>query len=899
MPHAKPVLSDMLHGLEKSMDQKKTKNENYAERRPATIAYFGLKQVGLLESCSPDQTASILKQFEDAISRPISEYGGKMHRVGAGQYYALFGFVRQSVHHALRAVVACQSVLSNLVALREVLAQRSLALPSCHIGIHTAETVILQSLDNGEESWELAGPSLEVARRIQESARSEKTLISEAALQSLLFAMPPDWEIAKSRFEEPGAAYASTDLMLDGIYDLPDEFHSRRILLGPGVKTKPEQAVLDCRYWQEVELRGEARQRVPMLRVSSPHLEFSLQELSLTQPANTAPEQMFGKYRLLEKIGEGGMGLVWLALDCFGNRLAIKQLLPGMGLSTSQLKRFKREAAIMSKLNHRGICRIFEVGEINTTSYIAMEYIEGISLAEMIHSFRVSNSSDGCETFKSKDRNVAALVQNLWEQKKHAGLSDIHELPVRQLSPEEEKSASPHVLPLPQTLALVTQICEALQHAHDHGVLHRDMKPANVMIRTNGEPVIMDFGLAKMEHDETELSLSVSGQMMGTLDYMPPEQACSSKDVTERADVYSLGAILYEMLTGKQHFKSTGNLLQDAQALQAHEPVQPRMLNKWIDADLATITLTALRPLPTERYRSAARFREDVERYRRGDVISARSATPVEVATKWVKRNRAISLLVASFLLLFLASAFGFIQSLRTQVAKAEAARHEAEDARKEAESALREKERSDIDKADAIKRAEISGEAASSAKQQAEQALFEKRKAIQKYAGELEKQENTLRRYEENLKQAKQDLMTLKTALLSVARERMMDFRFRDAEVHVLEALRRDETFSDAWFLRSRLHLARLEFGLAMTAFKTGVICCAKSEPLAKDLKALENILLRFNGGARDKKRCDLSAEEMQELVQALFKTGSMDDWVIAKYFETKTAGEILGGRH
>ncbi len=172
--------------------------------------------------------------------------------------------------------------------------------------------------------------------------------------------------------------------------------------------------------------------------------------------------------------------------------------------------------------------------------------------------------------------------------------------------------------------------------------------------------------------------MSISGQLVGTLGYMAPEQARSGKNVDERADVYSLGAVLYQMLTGHRHFPSGDNLLEDIQRLQEWTPAQLRDLNKQIDPDLEIIALKALRAEPAERYRSVAALREDLLRYQRGEIISAKPVTPREVITKWLKRNRAIATVGAIALLLLFASGavftwFNYIQRVRAQTARRQA----------------------------------------------------------------------------------------------------------------------------------------------------------------------------------------------------------------------------------
>lgn len=202
-----------------------------------------------------------------------------------------------------------------------------------------------------------------------------------------------------------------------------------------------------------------------------------------------------------------------------------------------------------------------------------------------------------------------------------------------------------------RVLAMMCDICEAVQFAHEAGVLHRDLKPENIMLRPDGNPVVMDFGLAKLEDDPQGLSISMEGQIVGTIEYMAPEQAQSSKHVTERADVYSLGAILYQLLTGRKHFTSSGSILQDAQALQDYESPTLRQYNKGIDRDLETIVLKALRPVPVKRYTSVRHLLEDLKRYQAGDSITARAPTIVDRVVKRVRKHRTVFLFSAALLL--------------------------------------------------------------------------------------------------------------------------------------------------------------------------------------------------------------------------------------------------------
>ena len=267
----------------------------------------------------------------------------------------------------------------------------------------------------------------------------------------------------------------------------------------------------------------------------------------------------FGKYKLIEVIGTGGMGTVWRGVDRFGNALAIKILHSSQTVTEAQLKRFRREAEIMARLPHRNICRVYELNEFDGIQYIAMEFVDGLPLSDLLYEPVSTEPPDGTEG----EIDLRALIRSL-----------------RSLRSEQDQTAdgseppprpkNTHILPIEQTLSLILKVCDAVQFAHEHGVLHRDLKPGNILLREDGEPLVADFGLAKLKSSEGSRSLSLTGHVVGTLENMAPEQAESSKDVDERADVYSIGTILYQMLSGRRHFEATGNIVNDGQALKTH-----------------------------------------------------------------------------------------------------------------------------------------------------------------------------------------------------------------------------------------------------------------------------------------------------------------------------------------
>ncbi len=330
--------------------------------------------------------------------------------------------------------------------------------------------------------------------------------------------------------------------------------------------------------------------------------------------------RLFGDYELIEEIARGGMGIVFKARQRSLNRIvAVKMILAGQLASSDDVKRFRTEAEAAANLDHPGIVPIFEVGEHDGQHYFSMGFVDGMSLAKCV--------ADG---------------------------------------------------PLPPRAAahLVRQVALAVQYAHDKGVIHRDLKPANILLANGGReppglkpasdtspevsrppfadviPKITDFGLAKRVQGGSELT--ASGQVLGTPSYMPPEQAEGKvTEIGPAADVYSLGAVLYCLLTGRPPFQSANPLDTLLQVLE-REPVPLRQLNAEVPLDLETITLKCLQKDPTRRYQSAAALSADLRRWLTGHPIEARPVSRTERAWRWCHRNPAIASLSAIVVLVLL-----------------------------------------------------------------------------------------------------------------------------------------------------------------------------------------------------------------------------------------------------
>lgn len=435
--------------------------------------------------------------------------------------------------------------------------------------------------------------------------------------------------------------------------------------------------------------------------------------------ADRAPSpklKRLGDYRIVGEIGRGGMGIVYEAIqESLHRRVAVKVLPQSSLLDERRLKRFEREARTAAKLHHTNIVPVLGVGDQDGVHYYVMQYIRGVGLDEVMSAFLSTESGERIAN-NSPRSSIASDVARALLDGQFLEDESLHDLTVMPNDESERKSTSDKVsekvdetvvagvsvsrpgstpslgndvpdgesTDLPHAISrdlfgsnywrsvgnLGRQVADALHYAHSMGVLHRDVKPANLLLDRSGVVWIADFGLAKaMEHD----NVSRTGDIVGTLRYMAPEQLRNEADA--RSDIFSLGVTLYELVTLRPAFSDLERKQTYISQSLEWAPTAPRKENRRIPKDLETIILKAMAVEPAQRYQDASEMVEDLQRFIDDRPITARRVPLNERVWRWCRRNPAIAALsvIASLLLLIAASSLGvaYVQASKSVIREA------------------------------------------------------------------------------------------------------------------------------------------------------------------------------------------------------------------------------------
>jgi tetratricopeptide (TPR) repeat protein len=408
-----------------------------------------------------------------------------------------------------------------------------------------------------------------------------------------------------------------------------------RIEPGGGRMNQPLRAEVEEAFAAVLEL-SEAEQQKFLAREYShnPELRAQVETLirayraagNFLEPAGSQPAlpATIGRYQILRLLGEGGMGVVYEAEQDQPRRtVALKVIKPGLA-GTELLRRFERESQALGRLQHPGIAQVYEAGAADSgmgpQPYFAMELIRGAPLLEY---------------------------------------------------------ADAHQLKTPDRLALMRKVCEAVQHAHQRGIIHSDLKPANILVDETGQPKILDFGIARTTDQDVQAPGQTDlGQIVGTLAYMSPEQVLGNPlEVDTRSDVYALGVILFEVLAGRLPYKISGQLHEAVQMIREEDPPPLGSISRTYRGDVEAIVAKALAKDKALRYSSAAELAADVRRYLRDEPIVARGAGFTYQLQKFVRRNKT---LVAGVAAVFTVLITGIIAS-NWEAARARRAEQTAE----------------------------------------------------------------------------------------------------------------------------------------------------------------------------------------------------------------------------
>jgi len=574
------------------LDKMKTTGRDFGvpERYEMSVIFADLRGfMTMSEKMVPEQIRTLLNAFLEGVISVVDKNEAMLDKIVGDQVIIACGAPIPLKQHAVKALKISIEMQNRHIALVEQWRRKGLLMPQLGIGIGTGSMVVGNIGIEKRFNYTVLGQSVNLASRLCALAGPGQIFISQESYESILKDDP---------------VWAQREMIIQ----------------------KFDKATLHGETIQGNLYFMEAAGVAPII-------------LSEETESDIKPVKTFGDYEILMELARGGMGVVYKAIHReLGRIIALKVLMAGTIATEAQIKRFKREAEATARLKHPNIVSIYNVGIAEGKHFIVMDFIEGITLDHFIKEFLVKDAKhDIEELIKSKQFKDRIEIHKTIEKKFS---SDI--------KPETRIGES---MPLSQVVTLMIKILNALEYAHSKGVLHRDIKPSNIIINREGEPIIMDFGLAA-HIGEGDSSLTKTGQILGTPTYMAPEQTQGNPDIIdERTDIYSLGLILFEMLTGRPRFIPAGNIALDLKNISESELIGPRKFNSKIPVEIDNICKKAMAKRQDDRYRTVHAFKNDLVRYLQGEAVGAK---PVGFLTNLQERLMKYKTFSVAGIILFL-----------------------------------------------------------------------------------------------------------------------------------------------------------------------------------------------------------------------------------------------------